>query len=260
MVALTDLFQNSDLEIWVLALLVAAAFVAGFVDAIAGGGGMVQTLALLLAGLNPVATLATNKIVSMTGTSAAVTKFAREKVVNWYLVSACIIPCLIASAIGSRSVMLLNDTTINVLIIICIPIALAVGFLPQRQKVNVEESRSRTKAVAALSPLAFYDGLIGPGTGTYMAIAANRILNVSFLRATAIAKPLNLSTNVGSTIVYLLAGKVVWVAALPMALANMTGAYLGSHYAIKYGDGFIKKIMLLMLAAMLVVNLIKLLN
>lgn len=255
---MVGLLASVELEVWVLVLLVATAFVAGFVDAIAGGGGMVQTLALLLAGLNPVATLATNKLVSMTGTSAAVAKFSKERVVNWYLVSACIVPALIASALGSKSVMLLSDTTINVLIIICIPIALAFGFLPQRAKSGANESRSRAKAVATLSPLAFYDGLIGPGTGTYMAIAANRVLNVSFLRATAIAKPLNLATNVGSAIVYVMAGKVLWAVAIPMAFANVAGAYLGSHYAIKYGDGFIKKIMLVMLASMLVVNLIKL--
>lgn len=249
-----------EIELWVVALLVVAGFVAGFVDAIAGGGGMVQTLSLLLAGLPPVTTLATNKVVSMMGTATAVSKFAKEKVVNWYLVSACIIPCLIASAIGSRSVMLLNDFVINLLIIICIPIALIVGFVPSEDKGDQPESRSRPAAIAALSPLAFYDGLIGPGTGTYMAIAANRILNVSFLRATAIAKPLNLATNVGSAVVYIAAGKVLWLVAVPMAVANMAGAYLGSHYAIKHGDGFIKKVMLLMLAAMLVVNLIKILS
>lgn len=250
---------SSSIPLWVIALLVFAGFAAGFLDAIAGGGGMVQTLALLMAGVPPVATLATNKIVSLSGTVTAVAKYAKEKVINWHLALACILPCMLVSALGSRLVMYLNDTLITWLIILCIPVALVVAFVRHTDNAQKAESGSRAKAAALLSPIAFYDGLIGPGTGTYMAIAANKGLNMSFLRATALAKPLNLATNVGSAVVYIWAAKVWWIIAVPMAVANVLGAYLGSHFAIKHGDGFIKKIMLGMLIAMLVVNVAKLL-
>lgn len=249
---------STSIPLWVIALLVFAGFAAGFLDAIAGGGGMVQTLALLMAGVPPVATLATNKIVSLSGTVTAVAKYAKEKVINWRLALACILPCVLVSALGSRLVMYLNDTLITWLIILCIPVALLVAFVRHTDNTQKAESRSRAKATALLSPIAFYDGLIGPGTGTYMAIAANKGLNMSFLRATALAKPLNLATNIGSAVVYIWAAKVWWIIAVPMAVANVLGAYLGSHFAIKHGDGFIKKIMLGMLIAMLVVNIAKL--
>ncbi len=92
-----------------------------------------------------------------------------------------------------------------------------------------------------------------------MAIAGNKWLGMSFLRATGLAKPLNLSTNIASAVVYMFAGKVIWLIAIPMAIASICGAYLGSHSAIKRGDSFIKKLMLAMLLVMLIVNLLKLL-
>lgn len=249
----------NDFPFWVITLLILSGFIAGYIDAIAGGGGMIQALALLMAGIPPINTLATNKIVSLSGTMTAVIKYAYGKVIHWPLALACLIPCIIAAAIGSKLVMYLSDNLITWLIILCIPVALSVMFIKHRQTQG-EPNTSKAKAIALLSPIAFYDGLIGPGTGTYMAIAGNKGLNMSFLQATGLAKPLNLSTNLGSAIVYISAGKVLWLVAIPMAIASILGAYLGSHSAIKHGDSFIKKVMLIMLISMLLVNVIKLLG
>lgn len=248
-----------DFPVWVFALLIMSGFIAGYIDAIAGGGGMIQALALLMAGVPPLNTLATNKIVSMTGTVTAVAKYARERVINWHLALACLLPCFIAAYIGSKLVMHLNETLITWLIIGCIPVAFATMMLKQKRITSETESKQRGKAIALLSPVAFYDGLLGPGTGTYMAIVANKGLNMRFLRATGLAKPLNLATNVGSAVAYILAGKVLWLIALPMAAASALGAYLGSRSAISRGDTFIKRVMLVMLAVMLLTNIVKLL-
>lgn len=257
--ALTALFDLPvDIAGWAFILLIAAGFIAGYIDAIAGGGGMIQAMALLMAGVPPVSTLAVNKVVSLSGTVTAVFKYARGKAINWPLVSACLLPCILAATLGSKLVMFFSDSVITWLIILCIPIALLVIFIPHQSHSNSNESTSKTKAIALLSPIAFYDGLIGPGTGTYMTIAANKVLNMCFLRATGLAKPLNLSTNIGAAVVFISAGKVLWLLALPMAVTSMLGAYLGSHSAIARGDGFIKKIMLTMLLVMLVANLVKL--
>lgn len=250
---------GADFTGWAFSLLITAGFIAGYLDAIAGGGGMIQALALLMAGIPPVSTLATNKIVSLSGTVTAVVKYACGKTINWHLVSACLLPCLLAAAVGSQLVMFFSEKVITWLILLCIPVALAVAFMPH-QKQQTEESDNRKKAIFLISPIAFYDGLIGPGTGTYMALTANKSLNMTFLRATGFAKPLNLATNIGSAAVYIFAGKVIWLLAIPMALASIAGAYLGSHSAMKRGDGFIKKVMLVMLLAMLVVNIIKVLS
>lgn len=249
----------TDLPLWVFVLLLFAGFSAGYIDAIAGGGGMIQALALLMAGIPPISTLATNKIISMTGTVTAVLKYARERVINWHLALACIVPCMLAAYLGSKLIMHLDETFITVLIIGCIPLAFAAMLLKQKKIQTTTESTARGKAILLLSPIAFYDGLLGPGTGTYMAITANKGLNMRFLRATALAKPLNLSTNLGSAIAYILAGKVFWFIAIPLAVASALGAYLGSRSAVKRGDSFIKRVMLVMLVVMLIINLFKLL-
>lgn len=243
---------------WVFFLLIVAGFIAGYIDAIAGGGGMIQAMALLMAGVPPVATLATNKVVSMCGTITAVAKYARGKAINWRLASACVLPCLLASALGSELVMMLPEALTNWLIILCIPVALVVLFIRREINSSATENISRGKAIALLTPIGFYDGLLGPGTGTYMTIAANKGLNMTFLRATGLAKPLNLATNLGAAVVFILAGQVLWTIAVPMSIASILGAYIGSHSAIARGDGFIKKVMLAMLVVMLLVNLGKL--
>ncbi len=255
------LLADIDLSFWAMIFLIAMAFIAGYVDAVAGGGGMIQALALLIVGVPAIQTLATNKIVSVSGTTTAVIKYAAAGVINWRLALACLIPCLIAAGIGSKTVMLFTDKTIILLIIACIPIAFAVMlFKHQKNQQKQNESQSCGKAIVLLTPIAFYDGLLGPGTGTYMAIAGNKGLNMNFLRATGLAKPLNLATNIGSAIVYVIAGKVLWTLAIPMAIASIIGAYLGSHSAIRYGDGFIKMVMFVMLSVMLVINLVKLIS
>ncbi len=250
---------TTNISLWAMLFLIAMAFIAGYIDAVAGGGGMIQTLALLMVGVPAIQTLATNKIVSVSGTTTAVIKYAVAKVIHWSLALACMIPCLIAASIGSKTVMFFSDKTITLMIIACIPIALFVMFFKHKQH-QQNESQSRGKAIALLTPIAFYDGLLGPGTGTYMAIVGNKGLNMGFLRSTGLAKPLNLATNIGSAIVYITAGKVLWTIAVPMATASVIGAYWGSHSAIRYGDNFIKIVMLIMLAVMLVINLIKLVS
>ncbi|PIE43886.1 MAG: hypothetical protein CSA50_02710 [Gammaproteobacteria bacterium] len=253
------LLTEIDLSLWGIASLSGVAFVAGYIDAVAGGGGMIQALGILMAGVPPLITLATNKMVSLFGTATAVVKYTQAKAVNWRLVMACLLPCLIAAGVGSTTVMYFSDAIIAWMIILCVPVAMAVLFFKQaRHHDRQTESPSRARAIALLTPIAFYDGLIGPGTGTYMAIAGNKGLHMRLLRATGLAKPLNLATNIGSAVVYILAGKVLWLLAIPMAMANIAGAYLGSHSAIRYGDGFIKKVMLVVLSLMLIVNLIKL--
>lgn len=248
----------ADFTAWAFIWLLVAGFTAGYIDAIAGGGGMIQALALLMAGIPPIATLATNKVVSICGTVTATMKYSRGKAINWHLAGVCILPCFLASALGSEWVMKLPPSVITWLIILCIPIALIVLFIRQPLRTDDAESSSRGKAIALLTPIGFYDGFLGPGTGTYMAIAANKGLNMRFLRATGLAKPLNLTTNIGAAVMFITAGQVLWLIAIPMGLASILGAYLGSHSAIIRGDGFIKKVMLVMLIVMLLINLAKL--
>ena len=249
-------FLEDITNTWFIIFIITG-FIAGYIDAIAGGGGMIQVPVLLYSGIPPVFVLATNKMASLFGTLMATIKYAVSKKISWKVVSIAIIPCLVASYIGSKLVMFLPDTVIQWAILISIPIALL--FLLKKSNTIKEENiqLSKKSIVASTAPIGFYDGLLGPGTGTYMTISMKKFLHLDYIISTASTKPLNLATNVGSAIAFLAAGKILWTIALPMALANMTGSYIGSHYAVKGGEKFIKKVLIIVLVFMLIANIIK---
>jgi len=246
-----------DLSYYWLAALILVAFAAGYIDAVAGGGGMLNLPALLFAGVPPVSALAVNKITGIAGTTLAVIKFALDKRIHWRTVFYAAIPCLLASYIGGKLALNASASVLAWAILICIPIALFIVLndKPSQQHQAIEESFPKT--LLAITPLGFYDGILGPGTGTYMAIAARKVLKFDFLLATATIKPLNLMTNIGAAIAFLLAGKVIWAIAVPMLLASSAGGWLGSHSAIKGGDQFIRKVLVSVLVLMLAANLYK---
>ena len=241
---------------WMIIFIITG-FVAGYIDSIAGGGGMIQVPVLLYSGIPPIFVLATNKMASLFGTLMATIKYFLSKKISLKVVSIAIIPCLVASYIGSKLVMYIPDNIIQWAILIAIPIALIV-LLKKSSDIKEENTElSNKNIVLTTAPIGFYDGILGPGTGTYMTIAMKKFLHLDYIVATASTKPLNLATNVGSAIAFVLAGKVLWIIAVPMAIANMLGSYVGSHYAIKGGEVFIKKVLIFVLVFMLLANIIK---
>ena len=249
-------FLENITNTWLIIFIITG-FVAGYIDAIAGGGGMIQVPVLLYSGIPPIFVLASNKMASLFGTLMATIKYALSKKISWKVVSIAIIPCLIASYLGSELVMYVPNAIIQWAILISIPIALI--FLLKKSKTIKEENTILTKKsiISSTAPIGFYDGLLGPGTGTYMTISMKKFLHLDYIISTASTKPLNLATNVGSAIAFMFAGKVLWSIALPMALANMIGSYIGSHYAVKGGEKFIKKVLIFVLVFMLLANIIK---
>ncbi len=238
---------------WLIALTIIA-FSAGYIDAVAGGGGMLNLPALLFAGVPPVSALAVNKITGIAGTTLAVTKFALEKRIHWRTVFYVAIPCLLASYIGGKIALNASATMLAWAILICIPIALFIVLTDKPSQNKQQTESSFAKTVLAITPLGFYDGILGPGTGTYMAIAVRKFLKFDFLLATATIKPLNLLTNIGAGAAFLLAGKVIWSIAIPMLLASSAGGWFGSHSAVKGGDIFIRKVLVFVLVLMLLAN------
>lgn len=241
---------------WIIIFIITG-FVAGYIDAIAGGGGMIQVPVLLLSGIPPIFVLASNKMASLFGTLMASIKYALSKKISYKVVVIAILPCLIASYIGSSLVMYLSDEIIQWAILLSIPVALL--FLLKKSNTIKEEDvkLSKKSIILSTAPIGFYDGLLGPGTGTYMTISMKKFLHLPYLISTASTKPLNLATNVGSAIAFLFAGKIIWMVAIPMAIANVAGSYVGSHYAIKGGEAFIKKVLIFVLVFMLLANIIK---
>jgi uncharacterized membrane protein YfcA len=247
----------SDISSYWFLIFVITAFVAGYVDAIAGGGGMIQIPILLLSGLPPVFALATNKIISMFGTLVAISRYHKHNKIIWRVVFIAVVPCLFASYLGGLAALNTPAWLLEWLIIICIPIALVFTL---QNKTETQLSTMQTgsiKIILSTAPIGFYDGILGPGTGSYMTLAMHKFLKIDYLHATAITKPLNLSTNIGAAIAFLIAGKVVWLVAIPMLIANAVGAWFGSHYALKGGQQFIRKVLIYVLVFMLLANLIK---
>ncbi len=241
---------------WLIALAFIA-FSAGYIDAVAGGGGMLNLPALMVAGVPPVSALAINKVTGVAGTTFAVIKYATKKQIHWHTVLVAAIPCLIASYIGGKIALGASANALAWAIIICIPIAL---FIVMTDKPTIRKGHTITsplKTISAIAPIGFYDGILGPGTGTYMAIAVRKILRFDYLLATATIKPLNLLTNIGAAIAFLLAGKVIWVIAVPMIMASSLGGWLGSHSAVKGGERFIRRLLISVLIVMLIANIYK---
>ncbi len=237
-------------------ILILTAFFAGYIDAIAGGGGMIQAPMLLLSGLPPVIVLAINKLASMAGTVTATLKYAKHKKIVWSIAIVAILPCIVASFIGSNLIMFVDEEIINWLILLSIPVAM-IMLLKKRKDYLKQNEITKKSILLSTTPIGLYDGLLGPGTGTYMAISMNRYLGIDFLHSTATAKVLNLGTNVGAVIAFVIADKIFWSIAIPMALANTLGGYIGSAFAIKGGEEFIKKFIIVMLVFMLGANLVK---
>ncbi len=250
-----ELFADITLY-WVIGFVIAG-FLAGYIDSIAGGGGMVQVPVLLLSGLSPIHVLASNKMAGLVGVLMATIKYALSKKISWKVVSIAIIPCLLASYIGSRLIMFVSDEIITWAIILAIPVAMVFLFKKSKKIVEEKTKLNNKNIILATAPIGFYDGLLGPGTGTYMTISMKKFLHLDYLVSTASTKPLNFATNVGSAIAFVFAGKVLWGVAIILGLANIAGSYVGSHYAIKGGEEFIKKVLIFVLVFMLVGNIIK---
>ncbi|WMN61389.1 TSUP family transporter [Pseudoalteromonas xiamenensis] len=245
-------------EIWVVVTLVFVALCAGYIDAIAGGGGVLQVPALLLCGVSPISSLATNKVVSMVGTSFVVLKYSLNKLIKWRYVALAIIPCFLGSILGSKLAILAPDWFLEGLILTSIVIALVFTRLVKTDHHVENQPQSKPKFVSLLTGIGVYDGLAGPGTGSFMVLATNKSLRYDLLVSTAIAKPINLTTNVAATLVFVFAGKVVWPIAIPMLIANSIGGWIGGHAAVAKGAGFVKKILSFVLIAMLSANVGKL--
>ena len=227
-------------------LLCIAAFAAGFIDAIVGGGGLIQTPATLITlPQYPVATLlGTTKIPSFIGTSMAAWQYARRVQLRWKLLAMMCSIALIAAYAGSKTVSIVSNTFMKPIIFGVLIIVAIYNY----SKKNFGNNTSQTKSpknewlIAASFALliGFYDGFIGPGAGSFLVLFFISALGFDFLRASAHAKFVNLATNMGSIIFFSSNGHILYQYALPMAICNFTGSILGTRLAILKGNSFIR--------------------
>ena len=235
-----------DLSTVTVILLVLAMFSAGFVDAIAGGGGLIQTPAMLLAfpNNNPVSVVGTSKTAAFFGTSTAALKYRKSIKTDPKLLFAMVIPAFIGSCFGALLASNISATSFkSAIFFMMIAIFIYTLVKPDLGKVHVDKHSPKKLMYiggAAAFVIGFYDGLIGPGTGTLLMIFLVAVMGFAFVGASAIAKVVNAMTNLASIIVVGLGVGILWKIGLFLAFANLAGGYAGSHVAIKKGSGFIR--------------------
>jgi uncharacterized membrane protein YfcA len=242
---------------WVMfALVLLAAFAAGWVDSVVGGGGLLQLPALLLVpGITPVQALATNKLGSIFGTATSAVTYQRR--VKPDLRTALVMAAVaLAGAFGGAAVATALPVGLfkPIIVVVLLVVALITLFRPTLgQDTVMRLAGSRHLVVAALigGVIGFYDGVLGPGTGTLLVMALVSILGYNFLQASAKAKIVNFATNLGALLLFIPHGAVLWLLGGMLAVMNIAGAYLGSRMAISRGSKFIRVVFLVVVFALL---------
>ena len=225
---------------WQMALIVAVGvFLASFMDAIAGGGGIISIPTYLIAGLPAHMALGTNKVSAGIGSIASAARFVKNGYVDWVLALPSVGLALIGSHFGTSLQLMIPEVYLQYLLLLVLPV---VAFVVLRQRTFPETageiSRRRQTLIVLLASLIVgaYDGFYGPGTGTFMIMAFTMALSMDLLTASGCAKIANLCSNVASAVLFIISGKVWWLLALPAAACNMLGAYCGARYAMKGGS------------------------
>ena len=248
----------SDISTLTLVFILVAAFAAGFVDAIAGGGGLIQLPALLISFPDrEVAEVAgTNKLGSIFGTSAAALNYRRNIKTDPKLLLAMVLPAFIGSGSGSLLATRISTEQLKVAIVVMLVAVFAYTLArPDLGKVEVLKGaakRQRTVGAVAGLTIGFYDGFIGPGTGTLLMIVLVAALGFAFVGASAIAKVVNVATNFASILVFGISGSIMWVVGLAVGICNLAGGIIGSHVAIRRGSDFVRKFYLVVTFALIV--------
>ncbi len=239
-------------------ILCIAAFAAGFIDSIVGGGGLVQTPATLITlPQYPVATLlGTTKIPSLLGTSIAAFQYALKVNIRWKLLATMCSIAFVAAYAGSATVTLVSNTFMKPVFFIILIAVFVYTYTKKDFGLVIEKSISEKKEYLLCSIITmligFYDGFIGPGTGSFLILFFISMLGFDFLKASAHAKLVNVSTNLGSILFFSRSGHILYQYAIPMAICNFAGSIMGAKLAILKGNKFIRLFFLIVIAATII--------
>lgn len=241
-------------------LLCLAAFLAGFIDAVVGGGGLIQLPALLL--VLPNAALAscfgTNKLSSIFGTGLAMYRYSQAVPIRWATTLRAAAVALIFSFFGARTLHLLDPALVKPLVLILLVLVFVYTLLKRdfgelhRPKLMPQKEHLVAYFVGAV--LGFYDGFFGPGTGSFLIVAFIGLMGFDFLNASASAKVVNFATNIAAVVYFAANDQILYAYGLPMAFCNIIGAQLGSRAAIVRGSSFVR-ILFLAVVSLLIAKL-----
>lgn len=236
----------------VLGLLGLVAFCAGLMDAIAGGGGLVTLPVLLLAGLEPVSAIATNKCQAAAATASAAVTFARKGLFDWrqgWRIALC---SFFGGVLGALFVSWVNQTVLSGLVpVLLIMVAAYFALSPKLDESERKGLISIGVFTAVVVPLlGFYDGVFGPGVGSFFMMSFVGLAGFGFMRALGLTKLANASCNLGSLSVFMIKGAIVWPVALTMALLAFVGAQVGARCVVKVGPRLVKPLLVVVCCAL----------
>jgi len=234
-----------------IALLMTAAFIAGMIDAVAGGGGLITIPALLAAGVPPVAALATNKLQSALGTGGAVIAFARKGHIDFRRFAWPAAAAFVGSSLGAFILTRVDPGFLSALLPLLL-VAMAIYYLVAPRMTDVDR-HSRAGApllVAVALAIGCYDGFFGPGTGSFFTTALVAMFGLGLIRAVAHTKLLNFASNLAGLSVLMAGGHVLWALGLAMGAASVVGGQAGAYMAMRFGAGAARPLLIIMSLAL----------
>ena len=253
---MTELYELSAVT---LVLLVVVAFAAGWVDAVVGGGGLIQLPALLIGlpdATPPATILGTNKISSVFGTATASITYAIKVRPDWRTIVPLVVGSAVGSALGALLARFLPKAYFTPIVLVAlIGVGIYTWRRPELGLVSARKHDGRAhygRTVAIGLGVGAYDGFLGPGTGSFFVFLLVGVLGYGFLEASAKAKIANLVTNLAAIAVFAASGSILWALGLTMGAANLLGGLLGARTAISRGNAFIRKVFLLVLAGLII--------
>ena len=234
-------------------------FLGGFVDSVAGGGGLITLPAYLMAGLPTHLAMGTNKVVNGCGTAIASFNYFKGGKLELRPAVTAGLFALLGSSIGTKIALLIPENTLKIMMLIALPVVAVVLMVKKDFGLDTDAekpARSPRREIIASALIGFflggYDGLVGPGTGTFMIMAFTLALSMDLLTASGCSKVGNLASNVSSAVLFALNGKVYWALCLPAALCNILGAVCGTRYAMRGGSKKVRGMIFLVLALLFV--------
>lgn len=231
-------------------------FLAGFVDAIAGGGGLISLPAYMFAGIPVHNAIATNKLSSATGTFVSTFRLVKNKHVDWGLVPGTVICALFGSVIGANLALVISDRVLKTVLVFVLPVVAVCVLRDKDFETVIPEGFTRKKqylimAVCSLG-IGIYDGFYGPGTGTFLLLVFTKLGKLNMEKATGNVKVVNLSSNISALVTFILAGKILLGLGLAASCFSIVGHYVGAGMVVNNGVKIIKPIILVVLVLLLI--------
>lgn len=240
-----------DINLITFLIVCPLVFLAGGIDSIAGGGGLISLPAYLIAGIPPHYALGTNKLSSCIGTFASTARYIKNKSVNYRIGAVSVILALAGSFLGANLALMVSESVIKNLLLFVLPFT--AFFVLKNKKTDDNRAPLSDKltfliACMASFVIAVYDGFYGPGTGTFLILCYTVFARMDIKTASGNTKIVNLSSNIAAVITFLLHGKVIFLLGLTAAIFSIAGHYIGSGLVLKKGYKIVKPVMLLVLA------------